>query len=279
MGTVITVNKIVEMPNDFTQAVIGIEQIVIEGSPATAETKFYKIDDSNVHTVDEEIEEIEDEIDEDFVEVLEEDVLEEIDETAFSVPGGDIVNYQKFKLEHYQKYPIVGIINQKEFKEILRIFKIDVYVNDKYAISYSKHKGNVALSAFKRLSSTTQFKSKPFELDLLQVLETIINSASGITIQAGWFANLGLANLNSVLLRGEDVNEAPDWQRFKKTKGASLSNIELLIEDASFPNNKVSISLSKRGILYCKKNISPEKSLELTDRIFQIIGPSLAVAD
>ncbi|KXY63498.1 MULTISPECIES: hypothetical protein [Bacillus] len=270
MGFVITVNKIEEKPNNFEGIVIGREEVQLEGSLAVAETRIYK--PTELQEGEEEVEEVmeeevEDELDEDFIEVFPDEELE----TGNLIPGGDIVNYEKYILKHSQKYPIVGVINQREFKEILRVFSFEVYINNSYAISYSKHKGKFAQSAFKRLKDTTAFKSVPYELDLLDALENIINSDSGITIQAGWFANLGLANLDSVLLRGEDVNQAADWKKFKRTAGASLSNIELLVEDSSFPNNRIAISLSKRGILYCKRNISPEKSLELTDRIFKIV--------
>lgn len=268
MGVVITVNRIERKPNNFNEVVIGTEEVQLEGSLAVAETKIYKLNNiEETEDIEEEFEEVEDEIDEDFVEVF----PDEETDLELLIPGGDILNYEKYILKHTQKYPIVGVLNQKEFKEILRIFNFDVYINNSYAISYSKHKGKFAQAAFKRLSDTTSFKSIPYELDLLDALEKIIRSASGITIQAGWFANLGLANLDSVLLRGEDVNHANDWHRFKRTAGASLSNIELLIQDSSFQNNKINISLSKRGILYCKRNISPEKALELTDRIFKII--------
>lgn len=271
MGVVITVNKIERIPGNFEQVIIGREELQLEGSLAIAETKFFKpqlvTTEHTDGTESEDIEEVEDEIDEDFVEVFPDEELEQ----EVTIPGGDIVDYDKYILKHTQKYPIVGVLNQQEFKEILRIFSFDVYVNNSYAISYSKHKGKFAQSAFKRLSDTTDFKSIPYELDLLEALENIITSDSGITIKAGWFANLGLANLDSVLLRGEDVDQAADWQRFKRTAGASLSNIELLVEDVAFPNNKITISLSKRGILYCKRNISPDKALELTDRIFKII--------
>ncbi|RST66245.1 hypothetical protein EJB14_12105 [Bacillus pumilus] len=268
MGFVITVNKIKRKPSDFEEVVIGQETIQLEGSSAVAETKIYKPQlSSELQGMNAEHEEIEDEIDEDFIEVFPDEEVEQVT----LIPGGDITEYEKYILKHSQKYPIVGVLNQREFKEILRIFSFDVYINNSYAISYSKHKGKFAQSAFKRLSDTTDFKSDPYELNLLDALENIITSDGGITIKAGWFANLGLANLDSVLLRGEDVDQAADWKRFKRTAGASLSNIELLVEDDAFPNNSIAISLSKRGILYCKRNISPEKSLELTDRIFKIV--------
>lgn len=266
MGVVITVNHVNEIPENFNRVVVGVEEVELEGFTSTAETKIYKPDLEDIEENEEEIEEIEDEIDDEFADNLEEG--NEVDELSL-IPGGNIENYERYILKHSQKYPIVGVLNQREFKEILRIFSFDVYINSAFAISYSKHKGKFAHSAFRRLKDTTEFKIIPYQLDLLQSLEKIITSNSGITIKSGWFSNLGLPNLDSVLLRGEDVNQARDWRRFKETGGASLSNIELMVEDNA--GQRIPISLSKNGILYCKRNISPEKSLELTDKIFNII--------
>lgn len=266
MGVVLTINRIDQKPVDFNNVVVGKEEIMLEGSLALAETRIYNPNAKKAPLI-EAGEEIEEEEDDDSVPVFPD---EEIEDDEF-IPGGDITDYEKYILKHSQRFPIVGMINQKEFSEILKIYNFDVYMNGSYAISYGKHKGKYAQAAFRRLRKTTEFKSAPLKIDLLDALEKIINSDSGITVQSGWFSNLGLPNLDSVLLRGEDANQGSDWQKFKVTQGASLSNIELLIEDDSAKDNKISISLSAAGILFCKKNISPDKALELTGRIFDII--------
>lgn len=280
MGVVLTVNKINAKPKSFSSVVTGKEEIMLDGSVAVAETKIYHpelVSKPEIEKIEAEeeaqaqTEEMKEDVDDEFVIMHPNDESDEEEEEPVEVPGGDIVNYEKFKLKHSQKFSVNGTVGTKEFSEILKIYSFDVYMNDAFAISYGKDKGRYAQAAFKRLNKATEFKSFPLQINLIEALEKIIKSSSGITVQSGWFSNLDLPNLDSVFFRGEDANRGADWNKYKAIAGASLSNIELLIDDPAGKDGLIPMSLSKGGILFCKRNISPDKALEITERVFKII--------
>lgn len=233
MGKVITLNKIIDFPDTFESTAVGQETVVIEGAQAVAETRIHPAE------------------------------------------ANDVEGFNKYIIRHNQKFAIEGKVFGKEFREILRTFIISVYKKPtlNFAFTIGNARGNFARSAFKRLSDHTPVKCDPVEIDLIQAVERIVQSNSGILINSGWFSRLNLPNLNNALLQGDDVNRSADWLRFKQTQGASLSNIELIVQDTAFPNGYVLISLSKRGYLFCRKNLSNEKYLEITERILSIIFP------
>ena len=233
MGKVITLSKITEFPDTFESTAVGQETVLIEGGEAVAETRIYPAE------------------------------------------VNDVENFQKYIIKHNQKYAIEGKVWNKEFREILRIVNISVYKKTgfDFAVTIGNSKGNFARAAFKRLNKQTSVKCSPVEIDLILAVERIIQSNSGIQINSGWFSSLNLPNLNNALLQGDDVNRSSDWQRFKQTQGASLSNVELIVYDTDFPNGYILISLSKRGFLYCKKNLTNNKYLELTEKIIRIVYP------
>ncbi|CAH0346749.1 hypothetical protein [Bacillus sp. CECT 9360] len=239
MPRILTINKVIDFPNDIEETVIGKEQVEIEGKTDTAETRIYKGTDDKKN----------------------------------------IQGYQRFKLKHSQKYKIQGKLWNKEFNHIMRLFTLDVYKSESigYVYSIGSNKADIAHIAFKRLRTGTGVKCEPYEVDLLEAVEKIIKFAPDIKIKSGWFSNLGLPNLNNVLLQGDEVNLGPEWTRFKKTSGAKLSNIELIIDDSDFDNGWVKVSLSKRGVLFSQTNIPHKKMLQIADKIIVILSKKLVV--
>lgn len=233
MSKVITVNEIVEFPDNFESTAIGQESVIIEGMQAVAETRIHPSE------------------------------------------ANDVEGFNKFIIRHNQKFAIEGTVFNRNFREILRTFVISVYKKPQlnYAFTIANAKGTLVRSAFNRLSLHTPVKCQPIEIDLIQAVEKIVQSNSGILIHSGWFSKLNMPNLNNALLQGDDVNRSHDWLRFKQTQGATLSNIELTVHDASFSNGYVLISLSKRGFLFCRKKLSNDKYLEITERILAVILP------
>lgn len=233
MSKVITINQITEFPDNFESTAVGQETVVIEGAQAVAETRIHPAEDN------------------------------------------DVDNFNKYIIRHNQKFAIEGTVFGRDFREILRTFNISVYKKTglDYALTIGNAKGNIARGAFNRLSGQTPVKCYPIEIDLIQAVERIVLSNSGILINSGWFSRLNLPNLSNALLQGDDVNRGADWLRFKQTQGASLSNIELIVHDTAFPNGYILISLSQRGFLFCRKNLSNDKYLEITERILRIIFP------
>jgi hypothetical protein len=196
-------------------------------------------------------------------------------ETRIYAAENDVPNFEKYIIRHNQKYSIEGKVWNREFREILRIVQISVYKKQdlNYILPVGNSKGNYAIASFKRLRNGTSVKCEPVEIDLIEAIEMIIEGNAGIQISSGWFSNLGLPNLNNALLQGDDVNLGADWIRFKETDGALLSNIELVIEDEDFDDGFIKISLSKRGIIYSKKNLPDNKFLELAERIIRLLLP------
>ncbi|WJQ82600.1 hypothetical protein [Brevibacillus brevis] len=237
MSMVLTLNKIIDFPDNMDISVIGKETVMIEGKEDTAETRIYKEDD----------------------------------QTKF------ITGYTKYNVRHSQRYKIEGKLWGREFSQIMRLLKLSVYTNAslEYAYSIGTIKADFAHSAFSRLRKGTSVKCEPIEVDLIETVEKIIKFAPDIAINSGWFSNLGLPNLNNVLLQGDSVNLGPEWNKFKKSAGASLSNIELIIDDKDFDKNYVKVSLSKRGVIFSHTNLTHKKLLEIAEKIQSILNKKL----
>jgi hypothetical protein len=238
VASILTVNKVIDFPEQLDETIVGKEQIEIEGSTDVAETKFYKGIDAKKN----------------------------------------VKGYNRYIIKHSQKYKIQGKLWGKSFKEIMRIMQATVYENKSnrdYLFSIGTVKADYIQSAFARLKKKTSIKSEPLEVDLIEAVEKIIAFAPNIKIISGWFSQLNLPNLSNVMLQGDKVNLGPEWDRFKKTKGAKLSNIELLIDDDDFENGYVKVALSKRGVIFSRRNISHDKLLEISEDIINILNKSL----
>ncbi|WP_438498115.1 hypothetical protein [Paenibacillus sp. IHBB 3054] len=238
MSTVVTINEIISFPDRVNQTIVGREEVDIEGEMAIAETRFNLAEDQE----------------------------------------GMLEGYQRFNMVHTQKYKIEGKLWQREFNAILRIVKMQMYKkpNYNYVFTMGSAKADISHNALNRLRAATAVKVEPLDVNLIEVIEKIIRFApNDIKIVSGWFSNLNLPNLNNALLTGVDANLGGDWQRFKTTQGAMLSNIELQITDTDFSKGYVKIALSKRGILFSHSNISPRKILEIAERILDILARQL----
>lgn len=241
MSTVVTISTILSFPDMVEETIVGQEQVQIEGEVATAETRFF--------------------IAKDQTEMLE--------------------GYERFNIRHTQKYRIEGQLGLREFKSILRIINLRFYKKNNYNYTFTmgSSKANITHNALNRLREATPVKLQPFEVNLIEAIEKFIRySPNDIKIVSGWFSNLNLPNLTNALLTGVDANLGDDWQRFKDTQGATLSNIELQITDNDFNNGYVKISLSKRGILFSHSNITIKKVLELAEKILAILARSLPIS-
>ncbi|MCY9028889.1 hypothetical protein PNF29_18700 [Bacillus subtilis] len=233
MGRVLTLHKILEFPETLETTIVGQERVQIEGDTADAETRIYAADEN------------------------------------------DVPDFNKFIIRHNQKYSIEGKVWNRQFKEILRTIQISVYKRDskdtQFILPIGNSKGSYAIASFKRLRKSTAVKCDEVKIDLIEAVETIIKSDAGIEISSGWFSNIGLPNLNNALLQGAEANLGAAWNEYKQRDGATLSNVELAIEDDDFENGYVKLSLSKRGIIFSKKNIPDKKLLELAERIIELL--------
>lgn len=240
VASILTINKVIAFPKQLDEAIVGKEEIKIEGSTDVAETKFYKGTDAKLN----------------------------------------VAGYNRYIIKHSQKYKIEGKLWGKSFNEIMRIMQATVYENKTtkgYLFSIGKVKADYVQSAFARLRKKTDIKSEPLEVDLIEAVEKIVAFAPNIKIISGWFSELNLPNLSNVMLQGDKVNLGPEWARFKKTKGAKLSNIELLIYDDDFEDGFIKVSLSKRGVIFSRRNLSHEKLLEIAAEIINILNKKLIV--
>ncbi|WP_285398100.1 hypothetical protein [Lysinibacillus sp. fls2-241-R2A-57] len=235
MGTILTINTLNEFPKKIDTTIVGREENTIEGLKTPAETKFFKS--------------------------TKKDLI--------------VKNYETFQIEHYQRFSVEGKLGTKEFNTIMRLYKFSVFKpskNDNYIYTFGGHKADNTHSALSRLSKKTGIKSTPLTVNLIDTVEKILKYAPDIRITSGWFSNLGLTNLNNVLLQGDQVNLGPEWEKFKKTKGAALSNIELLIDDSEFPDGYIKVSLSQRGVIFCRRKLSAEKTLEIANKVQKILN-------
>lgn len=193
-------------------------------------------------------------------------------ETKIYQTDSDIDGFRKYKMIHEQKYKIEGKMWGREFSAIMRKHNINVYCKDglNYAITVGNMRGTSSTIAFRRLHSRTVIKCCSPQIDLIKTIDKILHDSTGVRVNMGWFTNLKLPNLNNVLLQGDEVNDGPDWERYKTSKGSQLANVELIVEDKDL--GQVIISLSKRGFLLCKQNLSVKKSLEITQKIIKLIA-------
>ncbi len=67
-------------------------------------------------------------------------------------------------------------------------------------------RGNIHIIAFKRLRKGRDVVANPIVVDLILAIPLFLNDTD-VTIRSGWFASLGLPNLNSVMLSGNDVDQ------------------------------------------------------------------------
>lgn len=233
MAMVVTINQIIEFPDRLEETVVAMENVNIEGERDVAQTKIYSVD-------------------------------------------SQIPQYDKYAIKHSKRYKIEGRIWGRDFEAILRNFDLAVYKKrqeHRFAFSVAQNKGIYAHAAFKRLKARTAVKCEPVIINLIQAIEIILEDAPGITINAGWFSHIGLPNLDNVLLQGDDVNRSTAWRRYAEAHGVNLANVELIMEDEDFETGLIKVSLSQRGFMLIKRNLSHQKCLQLADRLVNVLFP------
>ncbi|MBX9179711.1 hypothetical protein HCG68_01890 [Paeniclostridium sordellii] len=188
--------------------------------------------------------------------------------------------YSKYKIEYFRKTNVDAMYDGKSINYIFRRYNTYAFVEDKnkYVLTVGNVKGIISRQSFDKLKKDTDIKCNPVKVDLLKAIELLISSDSSITIDSGWFSNLG-TNLSNAWLQGRKVNDNSDWERFKKTKGSKLKNIELRIEDDSEDEGYIKVSISSRGFLFTKKQLSDEKCLQITKKILRYIESCITIED
>ena len=204
------------------------------------------------------------------------DGFDSIAQTKFRSLDEKLGDYGKYKIEFMKKCRMGGVVQGIEFESFLRKYEAYAYENEDidYVFTLGSTKGIIPVSAFKRLKNT-EVKCNGIKVELGQALELIIEKNSNISLNSGWFSNLGV-NLSNAWLQGHNVNSNSDWKKFKEQKGSKLKNIELKIEDDSFePNGYIFMSLSSRGFLHTNNKISDEKFIEITNDIINTIEDAI----
>lgn len=189
------------------------------------------------------------------------------------IPLNKKVNeYKVFKMQFYKKFNIEGNVFGKDFDSILRKYENEVLVDDnkKFVLTIGNIKGIIPRAAFKRLRKDTKVKCSEINVDLIKAIPEILKEIPDITINSGWFSELG-TQLRNALLQGEEVNQNDDWNKFATTTGSKLKNVQFKINDDDFDGSFILISLSSRGFIFTNKSISYEKYLEIVDNIISAI--------
>ncbi|MGL6025022.1 MAG: hypothetical protein ACRC0F_10450 [Cetobacterium sp.] len=191
----------------------------------------------------------------------------------------EISNFN-YKIEDYKKYKMIYddfhtktkpiYVNGEWSNEYLEKNEFYGYKkNENYFFTISDLSYKTVQSAIKILKNNTKIKCTPLNISLVKLVESIIKK-SEIEIRAGWFGELGLPNLDSVLLKGDDVNESDDWKKFKSTPGAKITTLEIIFIEGDFEGFKVTVS--SKGFIFLKgKQLTEEESLKLAEIIVELI--------
>ncbi len=207
------------------------------------------------------------------------DGIEDVAETRFLTLDQNEGGYDKYKILFMKKCNIGGFLNGQEFNSFLRKYETYAYANSEadYIFTVGNIKGCIPRAAFKRLKNTSEVKCSGVEIDLVEAILLLLEANGNITVNSGWFSNLG-TNLRNAWLQGQNVNTNADWIRFKNTEGSELKNIELKIEDDDFEKGYILLSLSSRGFLHTNNSISDIKFLQITEEIIGIIQPAILLS-
>ena len=188
--------------------------------------------------------------------------------------------YSVFKIEYFRKLAVVGMLDGKFFKSILKQYEFPVLVDNakKYVLSLSDSKGIIARAALKKLRKGTSVQCSPIKLDLTDVYACILHDFPDVEVYSGWFSKLG-AQLQNALLQGSNVNEDSDWTKYKEKKGAELKNIQLRFFDDDYLGGSVIISISSRGFIFTNSIISEKKFINLIDKIIERLDKAGLILD
>lgn len=183
-----------------------------------------------------------------------------------------INNYKKFKMEFYKKFNIEGKVFDRQFNSILRKYNTTALVEEsnKFVLTIGSVKGIIPRAAFRRLKNDTAVKCISVDVDLMKAIPEILKNLPNITVNSGWFSQLG-TQLRNAWLQGDEVNENPDWIKFLETTGSKLKNVQFKIIDEDISDTAILISLSARGFIFTTKSIPDSKYISLVDSILSII--------
>lgn len=186
--------------------------------------------------------------------------------------------YSKYKIEYFRKVNVDAMYKDEPISYIFKRYNTYAFVEEDYdyVLTVGNVKGIISRQSFEKLKKDTDIKCSPVNVDLVRAIELLIKSDSNITIDSGWFSNLG-TNLSNAWLQGRNVNDNKDWERFKRTKGSKLKNIELRIEDDSADEGYIKVSISSRGFLFTKKQLNDEKCLQITKKILSCIDSCINI--
>lgn len=192
----------------------------------------------------------------------------------------EICGYKVFHIKFYKKYNIIGVVDGRQFESILREYTIPVLVsnNKKYVLSYSTFKGIIARAAFKRIRKDTKVKCGPVKIDLVEAYTCIMRNVANVTVYSGWFSKLG-TQLQNALLQGDGVDGDADWNKYKRTKGAELKNIQFRFNDEKYPKGSVVISLSSRGFIFTNSPIAENDFFEIVENIIAALDTMNIIKD
>ena len=182
--------------------------------------------------------------------------------------------YKKFKVKYTKKHHQKRAVNVSGslVNEWLDDYIFEGYKkSNDYFITVSDIPYRIVHSGMKKLKKKRKVMCDPLQVNLIEFVEKIITQTTDIEIAGGWFGNLGLPNLDSVKLQGDDVNRSSDWSRFKTTEGAKINSVNLVINTEKFDNLK--LMLSSKGFIYLQTNdLTVVEALELSEYIIELIN-------
>lgn len=237
MGTVITLNKVISMPENQDEIVVDIKRMKVENQVQEVATKYQPLN----HVIE---------------------------------------GYKKANVQFYKKVKIAGIVYGQEFREILKKYVFVSYYSDvaPHLLTIGDMKGIYPRAALRRLKKNTAVKCSPIAVNLVEAIPLIIERDADITINSGWFSNLG-TQLRNAWLQGYSINDNPDWIKFRETEGAQLKNIELKIEDDDFERGYLLVSVSDRGFVFTQQRLPDTKSIQIVRRITNLINEAIIEAE
>lgn len=187
-------------------------------------------------------------------------------------PSESVNDYKKYILhyDYFQKVNAPIKIAGELTDYIQHPYIFTGYQKENYFITISDLSHKVVFSGIKELNSKTKIKCEPLKIDLKKLVEKVIKTPE-VEICSGWFGKLNLANLDSVSLKGDDVDKSEDWERFKKIPGSTITTVEIFFTTGDFEGIKIMIST--KGFIFLKNyTLEVTSSLKLAEKIISIIN-------
>lgn len=181
-------------------------------------------------------------------------------------------NFFKYHIKYAKKTKRKKPINisGKSQSEYIENFEFYGYrSNEEHFLTLTTDSHEISQSALKKLNVKNSIKSDILNIDLILFTQKVKRFYPAIEISSGWFTNLKLPNLNSVKLKGDDVNKSERWLEYITIKTAKITNIEITINDTGYNGEKISVST--KGFIYTSdNNINDETLLKISKYIIEI---------